>query len=149
MFKRLGVFLRLSGTILPKGYEGEEPNLELGVRESTWPPQARIQEDVFILVSCQFTERSAALLEQCKIIITCKAPYRCNWCPPPFVFGGFFFGNDSDASNFDNVILFDRLVVPWEFHYSCTVIIDINIVGARRNLNMVVIIYQYLNNEIC
>lgn len=52
MFKRLGVLSRLSGTILPKGDEREEPNLELGVRESTWPPQARVQEDVFILVPC-------------------------------------------------------------------------------------------------
>lgn len=79
MFKRLGVFSGLSGTILPKGYKREEPNLELGVRESTWPPQARVQEDVFMLVPCQFPERSAAL-EQCKNIITCKVPYR-----------GFFF----------------------------------------------------------
>ena len=59
----------------------------------------------------------------------------------------FFFGNDSEASIFDNVILFDRLVVSWEVHYSCIVII--NILGAHRNLNMIVIIYQHLNNEIC
>jgi hypothetical protein len=37
-------------------------------------------------------------------------------------------------------------VVSWEFRSSCIVTINI---GARRNLNMIVIVDQHPNNEIC